>query len=229
MSVAALGPIVQRAAEQGDAVATRILERAAEELVLAARSVATRLEMRGDAFTFYLAGGVFRVVPVARRRAAAPAGRGRAARAGAGARRGAGGRRGLARARRGARRRAGAAGTRRQAAGDALIAASTDRASASSTRRTRSRARWPRDIARHAGRAARRWCSGLPTGRTPIPLYRELVRLHRAGRADFSARDHVQPRRVPRPRRRRPAQLSRVHAAAPVRPRQPARRGGSTS
>jgi len=27
---------------------------------------------------------------------------------------------------------------------------------------------------------------GLPTGRTPIPLYRELVRLHDAGRADFS-------------------------------------------
>jgi glucosamine-6-phosphate deaminase len=27
---------------------------------------------------------------------------------------------------------------------------------------------------------------GLPTGRTPIPLYRELVRLHRAGQADFS-------------------------------------------
>ena len=26
---------------------------------------------------------------------------------------------------------------------------------------------------------------GLPTGRTPIPLYRELVRLHRGGRADF--------------------------------------------
>jgi N-acetylglucosamine kinase len=63
VSVAALGPIAQRAAEQGDAVALRILERAAEELVLAARSVATRLEMRGDTFTFYLAGGVFRVVP----------------------------------------------------------------------------------------------------------------------------------------------------------------------
>ena len=28
---------------------------------------------------------------------------------------------------------------------------------------------------------------GLPTGRTPIPLYAELVRLHRAGRIDFSA------------------------------------------
>ena len=26
---------------------------------------------------------------------------------------------------------------------------------------------------------------GLPTGRTPVPLYRELVRLHGAGRADF--------------------------------------------
>jgi N-acetylglucosamine kinase-like BadF-type ATPase len=63
MSVAATGPIVQHAAEQGDAVATRILERACEELVLAARSVATQLDMRGDPFTFHLAGGVFRVVP----------------------------------------------------------------------------------------------------------------------------------------------------------------------
>jgi len=63
MRVAALGPIVQRVAEQGDAVTTRILERAADELVLAARSVAAQLEMRGDEFTIYLAGGVFRVVP----------------------------------------------------------------------------------------------------------------------------------------------------------------------
>jgi N-acetylglucosamine kinase-like BadF-type ATPase len=63
VAVAALGPIVQRATDAGDAVAMRILERAAEELVLAARSVATRLEMRGDPFAFYLAGGVFRVVP----------------------------------------------------------------------------------------------------------------------------------------------------------------------
>jgi len=63
VAVAALGPIVQRAADQGDAVAMRILERAAEELVLAARSVATQLDMRGDAFPFLLAGGIFRVVP----------------------------------------------------------------------------------------------------------------------------------------------------------------------
>ncbi len=27
---------------------------------------------------------------------------------------------------------------------------------------------------------------GLPTGRTPVPMYRALVRLHRQGRADFS-------------------------------------------
>jgi len=63
MAVAALGPLVQRVSEQGDAVATGILERAAEELVLAARSVTSRLEMRGEPFTFYLSGGAFRVVP----------------------------------------------------------------------------------------------------------------------------------------------------------------------
>jgi len=28
---------------------------------------------------------------------------------------------------------------------------------------------------------------GLPTGRTPVPLYRQLVALHQAGRADFSS------------------------------------------
>jgi N-acetylglucosamine kinase-like BadF-type ATPase len=62
-NVATLGPIVQKAHEQGDAVATQILEEAAEELSLAARSAATRLDMRGDEFPFVLAGGAFRVVP----------------------------------------------------------------------------------------------------------------------------------------------------------------------
>jgi N-acetylglucosamine kinase-like BadF-type ATPase len=62
-AVAALGPLVQRVSDQGDAVATGILERAAEELVLAAGSVTTRLQMRGDAFAFVLAGSIFRVVP----------------------------------------------------------------------------------------------------------------------------------------------------------------------
>jgi N-acetylglucosamine kinase-like BadF-type ATPase len=63
MSVAALGPVVQRASGLGDPVATDILERAAEELTLAARSVAARLDMENDVFVFVLAGGVFRVVP----------------------------------------------------------------------------------------------------------------------------------------------------------------------
>ena len=63
LSVAALGPIVQRASGLGDPVARHILERAADELTLAAGSVAAKLEMRGDAFVFVLAGGVFRVVP----------------------------------------------------------------------------------------------------------------------------------------------------------------------
>ena len=105
MSVAALGPIVQRAAEQGDAVATRILERAAEELVLAAQfgGVAARDAGR----RVHLLPGRRRLPgrAVARRGAAAPAGRGRAPVAGPDPRRGAGGRRGLARARRGPRRR----------------------------------------------------------------------------------------------------------------------------
>ena len=63
VNVAALGPIVSRVAEFSDAVAVRILERAADELALAARSVTARLQMRDEAFTFYLAGGAFQVVP----------------------------------------------------------------------------------------------------------------------------------------------------------------------
>ena len=44
-------------------------------------------------------------------------------------------------------------------------------------------------LANFLARTLRAWPTlvlGLPTGRTPIPLYRELVRLHRRGRADFS-------------------------------------------
>jgi N-acetylglucosamine kinase len=63
LRVAALGPLVQTAAETGDTVAVRIRERAADELVLAARSVASRLEMRGDPFVFVLSGSIFRLVP----------------------------------------------------------------------------------------------------------------------------------------------------------------------
>ena len=62
-SVATLGPVVQAAHALGDGVATHILERAAEELTLAAGSVASRLDMRGEAFVLLLAGGVFQAVP----------------------------------------------------------------------------------------------------------------------------------------------------------------------
>src|SRR6478672_103172 len=44
-------------------------------------------------------------------------------------------------------------------------------------------------LANFLARTLRAWPTlvlGLPTGRTPIPLYRELVRLHQRGRADFS-------------------------------------------
>jgi glucosamine kinase len=62
-SIAMLGPSVQMASESGDEIASAILNRAADELALAARSVADRLGLRRDAFPFVLAGGVFRVVP----------------------------------------------------------------------------------------------------------------------------------------------------------------------
>jgi N-acetylglucosamine kinase-like BadF-type ATPase len=62
-SMAMLGPSVQMASESGDEVASAILDRAASELALAARSVAERLRLRTNSFPFVLAGGVFRVVP----------------------------------------------------------------------------------------------------------------------------------------------------------------------
>jgi N-acetylglucosamine kinase-like BadF-type ATPase len=62
-AVSALGPIVQRAAEQGDHVAMTILARAAEELGLAAESVADRLGLDGNGLPIILAGGVFPLVP----------------------------------------------------------------------------------------------------------------------------------------------------------------------
>jgi len=63
-SIAMLGPSVQMASESGDAVASSILDQAATELALAARSVAERLHLRDQSFPFVLAGGVFRVVPL---------------------------------------------------------------------------------------------------------------------------------------------------------------------
>jgi N-acetylglucosamine kinase len=62
-AIAGLAPLVQRAADQGDAVAADILKRAGAELASAATSVIVRLDMRGEAFPTVLAGGVFRGLP----------------------------------------------------------------------------------------------------------------------------------------------------------------------
>ena len=62
-AVAGLSGVVQAAAESGDVVARQILSSAADELVLAVRSVATRLEMRGQQFPLILSGSLFRVLP----------------------------------------------------------------------------------------------------------------------------------------------------------------------
>jgi N-acetylglucosamine kinase-like BadF-type ATPase len=62
-TLAQLARVVQQARDEGDEVATQILEQAAHELVRAARSVVERLHMRDEAFSFVLAGGVFTGVP----------------------------------------------------------------------------------------------------------------------------------------------------------------------
>lgn len=65
--VAALGPAVQVACDEGDPLARQIVSEAAGELVAAAGSVASRLEMRGVAFPLVMAGGIFKVLPALRR------------------------------------------------------------------------------------------------------------------------------------------------------------------
>ena len=62
-AIASIAPLVETAADGGDAVAGGIIDRAATELGAAAASVIERLEMRGDAFPTVLAGGVFRGLP----------------------------------------------------------------------------------------------------------------------------------------------------------------------
>jgi N-acetylglucosamine kinase len=62
-AIAGIAPVVQQAADAGDAVAADIVSRAGMELSAAAASVIARLEMRGEMFPILLAGGVFRGVP----------------------------------------------------------------------------------------------------------------------------------------------------------------------
>jgi N-acetylglucosamine kinase-like BadF-type ATPase len=62
-AIAGLAPVVELARAEGDAVASDILAQAARELIVAASSVVSRLEMRGDLFPTILAGGIFKAVP----------------------------------------------------------------------------------------------------------------------------------------------------------------------
>ena len=62
-AIAQTARLVQQARDEGDEVATQILEQAAHELVRAARSVVERLQMQEQAVQFVLAGGVFSGVP----------------------------------------------------------------------------------------------------------------------------------------------------------------------
>lgn len=55
--MAALAPIVSEAAHSGDGIAQDILERAAMELVIATRAVATKLNLVDSAFAVILSGG----------------------------------------------------------------------------------------------------------------------------------------------------------------------------
>jgi N-acetylglucosamine kinase-like BadF-type ATPase len=62
--VATLGALVSQATDGGDVVAAEILREAAGELVLAAATVIGRLGMRGAVFQTFLAGGMFKSIPV---------------------------------------------------------------------------------------------------------------------------------------------------------------------
>ncbi len=62
-AIGALASCVQTAFSEGDEAAAGILRGAADELEGAALSVARRLDLTGEAFTFILSGGIFRAVP----------------------------------------------------------------------------------------------------------------------------------------------------------------------
>jgi N-acetylglucosamine kinase-like BadF-type ATPase len=62
-ALAQLARLVQLARDEGDEVATQILEAAAHELVRAGRSVIEQLAMAEETMEFVLAGGIFKGVP----------------------------------------------------------------------------------------------------------------------------------------------------------------------
>ena len=59
-AIAALAPLVDGARAEGDVVAAEIMIAAADELAIAAGSVISRLDMRGEQFPILLAGGILK-------------------------------------------------------------------------------------------------------------------------------------------------------------------------
>jgi len=62
-AIASLARYVQQGRDEGDFVASAILNRAADELMTAATAVMTRLELSDAEFSFVLSGGMFHAVP----------------------------------------------------------------------------------------------------------------------------------------------------------------------
>lgn len=62
-AIAALGPVVARARDEGDVVAAEILRAASVELTRASATVIERLQMRGKTFPMVLSGSMFRLIP----------------------------------------------------------------------------------------------------------------------------------------------------------------------
>src|SRR6185436_18126556 len=62
-AIAAVAKYVQQAHDDGDPIAAGILNRAADELVMAATAVMTGLDLSDKTFTFVLAGGMFHAIP----------------------------------------------------------------------------------------------------------------------------------------------------------------------
>ena len=240
---------------EGDAVATRILERAAEELVLAARSVAARLEMRGDRVHVLSRRRRLPRRALARRGAAAAARRGGAALAGRScstrSRRSApcgwrSPRRAAARTCRGTRRDRGSGfgiwdRDRDQAHGyaDRETSARSERDAVDDARpchSPRADAHSPRALARDG--LARALRASRIRAQMSSSACRPAARRFRSIASWCGCIAPALPTSAARRRSTwtsslgidaaRSAQLPRIHAAAPVRPRQRGRRGGST-
>jgi N-acetylglucosamine kinase-like BadF-type ATPase len=64
--IAALAPLVQKAADLGDGAAQGIIDDAAREFVRAVESVIGKLELAGEGFRLVLSGGLWKAVPVLR-------------------------------------------------------------------------------------------------------------------------------------------------------------------